>query len=517
MRYTPNTITRREAVSRLAGLAAGCAVGGRTMALAPEPPQRPLNVLFINSDQQRFDALSCAGSTIVSTPNLDRLAREGVRFSSAYTPSPVCVPARAAFMTGLSIHTSRCITRPTDPGMQFGSGTFDQNLVKHGYAAEYHGRWHSPMELTDCYANEVTLKFIEPYRRYLATTTGNKPETKPGQFVEEIGAWPYTPDAADFDLRTSQNNPPPHGVKGVRYGIDESPADQTYSAFVANETIAALERNRDKPFSITAAFLSPHHPMTVTRSFAEQVDPSKMQMPTTLRDQRLNTPYEKWVWQMDETDMAALSVLQARYYALVQEVDHHVGRILDSLDRLGLSENTLVIFISDHGEFMGDHGLMQKFLPYRESVRVPMLMRLPGRIPPGKVVDSVTNTRDLMETIFDYLELPTPEQEGHSLRPLVNGQSGYPEYTTSECGEGEGGYVLLATRDWKYVWTLSATQPDLLFDLNEDPQELNNLLGSNPKRGDYLERACKLRTTLLEWMESMNHPCRDRLAQAEIA
>lgn len=459
--------------------------------------------------------MSCAGSLKVATPHLDRLAREGVRFARAYTPSPVCVPGRTAFMTGLSIHTSHCIALPTDPAMQFGHGTFDQNLAKHGYHTEYHGRWHAPLELTDGYENEVTLKFFEPYRRYLADHVGALPTPKPGQFIEDISGWPYTPDAADYDLRVSQGNPPPHGVKGVRYGIDESSAEHTYTAFVADETIRAIERHQDRPFGITAAFLSPHHPMTVTRRFAEQVNPAAMTAPATLHDRRHNTPYEQWPWQMDETDMAALGVMQARYYAMVQEVDSHVGRILDTLDRLGLADHTLVIFISDHGEFMGDHGLAQKFLPYEESVRIPMLMRLPGRIPGGAVVDGVANSRDLFATIFDYLGLPCPEQEGHSLRPLIDGVSGYPDFTISEYGWEEG-YVMLATRDWKYVWTGPANQPDLLFDLNRDPRELNNLLGTNPQRNQYVSQAMQLRNIMLEWMASIHHPYLERLARTEV-
>lgn len=518
MRRGKLRMTRREAMATgLAGAATVCAAAGADPQRESEGKMdRPPNLLFIITDQQRFDALSCAGSDRVSTPNLDRLAAEGVRFANAYTPSPMCVPARTAFMTGLSIHTTHCISLPNDPWMDFRDGTFDQNLVKHGYHAEYHGRWHAPLAPTDCYANEVTLRFVDPYKRYLAETVGTLPEPGPGQIVDDLYGWPYTPDAPDYDLRAAQGNPPPHGVQGVRYGVSACPAEHGYTAFVADETIRALERNRDRAFSITAAALVPHHPMLVPRRFAESVDPAVMTPPETLHDRRLNTPYEEWPWQMDQTDMDAIGVMQARYYALVQEADYHVGRILDALDRLGLAERTLVVFASDHGEFMGDHGLAQKFLPYRESVRVPLIMRFPGKIAPGTTVDHVANTKDLFATIFDYFGLPCPEQEGRSLRPLADGGSdGGRDFTICEHG-WEDGYVLIATEDWKYVWTGPRDAPDLLFDLRADPRELTNLLGSNPARGRHLAQARALREKMLAWMAEIRHPYLERLARSEI-
>jgi arylsulfatase A-like enzyme len=239
-----------------------------------------------------------------------------------------------------------------------------------------------------------------------------------------------------------------------------------------------------------------------------------MALPATMNDKRENTPWTDWPWQIDATEIANMKLLEARYYQLVQEVDHHVGRILTTLDDLGLADNTLVIFISDHGEFLGDHGVTQKFLHYQEAIRIPMIMRLPGRIPKGCVVDHPVGSLDLTATIFDYAGLPCPPQEGHSLRPLIEGRRGdNPEYA---CSELASPYHVFVNRDWKYVWSREPNGMDMLYNLGADPHELNNLLGKNPDRAKWVPQAEKIRKAMQEWMRSINHPYVELLAKSQV-
>jgi len=519
-----NRFSRRDVIrigiSGLGGLALGCSLqdtGIRAQENQPENPKRPMNLLFMNTDQQRFDALSCAGNAFVSTPNLDRLAREGVRFRSTVTPLPMCVPARASFHTGLSTCTTRCFATLNDKDMQFGSGSFDHNLAKTGYHTEYHGRWHAPTQLADCYENQVSLDFRAPYRKYLKETLGDPPKPEPGQYVSFLSGWPYTPDPLDAKYANLWAGKEDY-QKVIGFGKYSLPPEHTYSAFVANQTIDALKRLRTTPFSISVGFLAPHHPWYIPEPFWGSIDPEKIPLPPTMDDDRKNTPYESFPWEAPGAYRKHMKLYHARYYELLQEVDYHIGRTLKALDDLDLAKNTLVIFTADHGEMLGDHGLIQKFVPYQGSIRVPMIMRLPGKIPEGRVADEPVNSIDIFATIFDYLGIPCPKQEGKSLRPLVEGNAGgWSEYTFSEWGWDTWiASTTLVSRDWKYVWTRSADMMDVLFDLGNDPDETTNLLGKNPDRAKYVPRAKEIRTEMLAWMETIKHPFREALAKSEI-
>ncbi|MHB0998417.1 MAG: sulfatase-like hydrolase/transferase [Armatimonadota bacterium] len=511
-------LTRRE-VLKMGAIGLGGLALGNLLELPVKAGEvkntrmKKVNVLFINTDQLRFDALSCAGNPYVSTPNLDKLSREGVNFTMAVTPQAMTAAAMTSYMTGLSIYSHGVVSVPDPKNTHLGSGSFDQNLVKSGYRAEYHGRWGMPMELADCYDNKVVSNWISLYKSYIKETLGDPPKPEPGQFVSFFSGWPYTPDPTDYEYRVSIGNPPGHNCYGVEYGIYTLPAEHTLAAFIADRTIDAMKRHHDVPFAITGAFLQPHHPQYVAKPYAGSIDPERMKHPLTMNDRRLGTPYVDYPWQIDGTEKRYMKLIHARYYELVQEMDHHVGRILRTLDDLGIADNTLVIFTSDHGEMLGDHGLTQKFVHYKESIRIPLIMRLPGKISAGTNVDHPVNSVDIFATIYDYLGMPCPKQEGRSLRPLIEGKkSDYPEYTFSEMSN----YTLFTSREWKYVWHVDANQSDILYDLQNDPYELSNLLGSNPDRTRYIPKANEIRKQMLEWMESIQHPLRDDFAKSKV-
>jgi len=254
----------------------------------------------------------------------------------------------------------------------------------------------------------------------------------------------------------------------------------------------------------------------VTRKWSDSVKPEDVPPPVSLHDRRLNTPYVQAHWQVDATDMKHMPLIRARYFQLVQEVDEQVGRILTGLDELGLADRTLVVFTADHGEFLGDHGLAQKFYPYQEAVRVPLIIRLPRRIPERKIVNTPVNLTDVHATILDYLGCSAegrPNRESRSLRPLIEGRSQrFRTYTFSEMAN----WHMIVSGDWKYVWFPAPQKPDLLFDLRKDPREINNLLGSSPERGRHLAHARTLRRRMLEWMDEIGHEKRDAFAASEI-
>ncbi|HKI88251.1 MAG TPA: sulfatase/phosphatase domain-containing protein, partial [Draconibacterium sp.] len=200
----------------------------------------------------------------------------------------------------------------------------------------------------------------------------------------------------------------------------------------------------------------------------------------------------------------------ANYYALVTEIDNWVGKILNTLDELGLAENTIVIFTSDHGEMLGSHGMREKNVFYEESERVPLIIRFPKEIKRGTVVDHYVTNLDLFSTILDYAGVGKDIQsDGRSLRDLIEGsKSDRPGYIVSEWnfrGDIISNYMVLY-KGWKLMvpYSESSKVINALYDLNTDPHEMNNLLGSNPEKNKYIGKADELRGYLLEWLKKNN-------------
>jgi arylsulfatase A-like enzyme len=202
-------------------------------------------------------------------------------------------------------------------------------------------------------------------------------------------------------------------------------------------------------------------------------------------------------------DPAKIQEMMSDYYGLVTEVDDWIGKILKHLDDLGLAQNTLVIFTSDHGEMLGDHGLHSKMCLLEGSDHIPLLMRLPGAIPAGKVIDAPAGQIDLFATILDYLNQPGHSSEGHDLRPLIDGRdNGADRIAVSEWDSPHFPAFMVFDGRWKLMFGQTAKAPslDALYDLKTDPQEVNNLIGSNPDRDKYLGEAGRMKALLVNWL-----------------
>jgi len=249
--------------------------------------------------------------------------------------------------------------------------------------------------------------------------------------------------------------------------------------------------------------------MLPTKPYSKMYPVKNMVAPFSISDEMENSPYKKANGRLEHpeySDPEKIKYMISNYYGLITEVDDWVGKIMNKLDELGLAENTLVIFTSDHGEMLGAHGLREKNVFYEESAHIPLIIRFPGEIEKSKVVNGYISTVDLFATILDYLKIGQQKSDGTSLRGLMEGTDlEHGKYVVTEWdyrGDIESNYMILKD-GWKLIipYSESSTVINAMFNLNNDPYEMNNLIGKNPERLKYTEKAEDLRKCLLEWLK----------------
>jgi arylsulfatase A-like enzyme len=516
--------TRRQFL-QMVGLGIGGIMTSSSFSAAAAKPGRP-NLLFVMTDQQRSDALSIAGNSVLETPNLDRLAKQGAYFKNAYTPCAVCGPARSSILTGHTVENTGMKTNDRayyfeEEGLMT-MPTFDEILNGEGYHCEYYGKWHSQTSHTDIYKNPVKAakngksifahggqKFV--WHDYLDKhCPGRKPQQ--GELIENMSERPYKTDPMDkyhgiSDAKLKAANKKP--VQPDQHGELLVSKEHTLTAFQAKQTIEAIERLKDRPFSITCSFHFPHSPIVPTEPYYSMYPARDMAPPVSIDDDMSNSPYagangRKGLPEYRDKDK--IKYMISNYYGLVKEIDDWVGKILNTLDKHGLTDNTLVIFMSDHGEMLGSHGMREKNVFYEESAHIPLMIRFPGEINSNTAVDGYVSLVDLFATIMDYLEIKEHKSNGQSLRGLIEGtDSEHGKYVVTEWdyrGDISPNYMIVKD-GWKMIIPYSTTSKviNALYDLNSDPHEMNNLIGKNPKRNRYAKKTEELRACLLEWLK----------------
>lgn len=240
-------------------------------------------------------------------------------------------------------------------------------------------------------------------------------------------------------------------------------------------------------------------------------DPKKMPTASSIGDSRMNSPYAPGRIYEPYNEHDKVQYMVANYYAFVTEIDEWIGKILNKMDALKLTENTLVVFLSDHGEMLGAHGMRGKFNFYEESVRVPFMMRYPKKIKGGQTITNPVSTLNIFPTVLDYAGLKSIPTDGYSLKGVMEG-SDAPKYNfaVSEwTWENEKiPSIMIRTEEWKLMTThrKGGVNVEVLYDLKNDPYEINNLLGSNPERFNYKEKAEEMRSKLLGYLKDVNSP-----------
>lgn len=422
------------------------------------------NVLFIATDDLNND-LGGYGHRIVRTPNLDRLARRGVRFDRAYCQFPLCSPSRSSLMTGLRPDTTR---------------VFD---------LQYHFRTGLP--------HVVTLPQMFRGGGYTAARVGKIYHYgNPGQIgtsgLDDPPSWDEVHNPAGIDrtrLESALTNYTPKRGLGSAMAFHADPAgrdEEHTDGMVATRAVEWLERHREEPFFLAVGFYKPHTPYIAPKKYFDLYEKARITLPELPVGYTNRVPRpalggtQPWPY-FGVTEDQARDCVRA-YYAVISFLDAQVGRLLDAVDRLGLRENTIVVFWSDHGYHLGEHGLWMKQSNFEQSARVPLIIAVPGMRSAGRACARPVELLDLYPTLADLAGLPAPDGlQGTSLRPLLEhprAEWRRPAFTQVQRGGFPGHSV--RTERWRYTeWDFGKRGLEL-YDHRRDPAEMRNL-ASDPR------------------------------------
>jgi arylsulfatase len=469
------------------------------------------NILLIMTDQQKATASHLYGNTFCETPSMQRLAEKGVLYENAITPHPLCQPARCALWTGQFPHQNGCRDNQT-PMLPDATHAFKiwNDLGYHcGLIGKNHCFEHpDDLALFDTW-NEISHVGI-PENAHHAGAEWFRP-------IENIN------EAHQLHKTMTPQNP------RFAYATSDSPFEDHSTGLVAGQTTRFLEAHQDEPFALWVSFPDPHEPWVCPKQYADMFPQEKIDLPPW-RDNEFdetspnrNRILNQMLSLKNESDEDIYGVL-ACYYGMVRFMDDGLGQILDTLDKLDLTRKTIIVFCSDHGDLMGEHGMQCKGgVFYDALVHVPLIVSYPEYLPTDVRDDSMVNLIDIVPTLFTLqgIEIPS-EMEGKPLPNVTDtlardvafseyGKGGKP-FTWDDLQampephgrktliqslqwrEAEGRRKMVRTREWKYIHDPMGDK-DELYDLVTDPWELTNVIGT-PSNKPIID---ELRLQLMDW------------------
>lgn len=454
------TLTRREFMAASAGAVAAASVmaaGARAEAQRGKP-----NLLLIMSDQQRGDAMGIAGNPAVKTPHMDRIGREGAYFPHGYSCTPSCTPARAALLSGLGPWRNGMLgyskipeTMPFEMPRMLGAAGYSSCVIgKCHYSPQRNSHGFDKMILDES-GREQSIDFRSDYRSWFYSVAPN-----------------LDPDATGVGFNDYVGKP---------YALPEYLHPTQWTGDVAVNYLETYDR--PEPFLLKVSFARPHSPYDAPPRFFD------MYREAPIPERHLGAWCERFAPRSGETDdiwhgdMGAEATRYARigYYGNITFIDEQIGRMLEVLETRGMLENTLVVFISDHGDMMGDHHHWRKCYAYEPSARVPFVIRWPeGMIdgPRGQVREECVEMRDVLPTFLDAAGAPGADQlDGASILGLLRDEGGWREYIDLEhdiCYDESNHWTAVTDGKTKYIFS-AFDGSETLFDLEADPGETTNL------------------------------------------
>jgi arylsulfatase A-like enzyme len=470
--------------------------------------ERP-NVMVIMSDQLKATASHLYGNPFCRTPALEKLAGQGVLFRNAITPHPLCVPARVSLWTAQYSHAHGA--RRNETMMPAGAA--------HAFRLWKQAGWHTALiGKNHCFAESDDLALFDTWC--------------------EIGheGLPEPPRVWGMDwIRPAESIQAAHAVRrnmpwqSPRIGcaMTHFPLEDYGTGLIAGQTVRFLEQHQRDPFALWVSFPDPHTPYETPEQYALLFPPDRIQLPPW-RDGEFDFAPERnrvlhRILGMDQDRREDVYQVLAVYYGMVRFLDDAVGRILEALERLRLSEQTMVVFCADHGDFAAEHRMMQKGGVFYDCLtRIPLIVAWPGHLPSGRTDDSLVNLVDVVPTLLHLQDLPIPRSmQGAPLSTVTQApprEAAFSEYGAGgppfhlvdleklhstgwqalmdslQRREAEGRRKMIRTKAWKYVHDPMGDL-DELYDLDRDPWELENVVD----RAEHRTRVAELKSKLLDW------------------
>lgn len=439
---------------------------------------KPRNVVLICSDEHARSALGCYGHPIAKTPTLDQMAGNGTRFTRAYTPSPICIPARASLATGTQVHEHRCWSS----------------------AEPYHGQAESWMHrLRD--QDHAVVSIGKLHYRSGSDDNGFSEEIAPMYLANEGRGWPQAL------LRSPMEHFPDAGQLAREIG----PGDSSYTDYDREITDEACRWLRhyprkisNKPWTLFVSFVSPHFPLQAPENFYRLYDNDELP-PMVGRAERERPPHPiveqmQRFWNYDDYfDEETRDIARRGYFGLCSFLDDNIRQVMMALEDSGADKDTVVIYISDHGEMLGNHGFWAKSVMYEDSVGVPLIMLGPGIA--GGINETPVSLTDIAATVEDITgglgSAPRAPWQSHSLQQIVD-QPMDDRFIFSEYHDGGSptGFFMIRQGAWKYVY-YAGGHPVQLFNLDDDPDELNDL----GEEARFEDKAAELHARLTEILD----------------
>jgi len=427
------------------------------------------NILWYCTDQQRFDTIGALGNPHVKTPTIDKLVNEGVAFERAYCQSPICTPSRASFLTGMypsRVHNTRNgnATFPDHPPL------ITKLIADSGYDCGLIGKFH----LTS--AGKRTEPRLDDGYSFWKFSHAPRDDWEEGHDYAE---WAKSQGA---------------DINALRETEERVPVEVHQTTWATERAIEFIDQEREGPWLLSVNIYDPHPPFIPPKAYADEFNPDDMPGPhfepsdVEIQARLKDADFQDEVRTPEEHDAKKK---QALYYAMIKLIDDQFARLMDHLEKTGQRDNTVIIFTSDHGETLGDHGLMYKGCRFYEGlVRVPLIISWPGKFSKGVRANGLVELLDKAATILDLAQVPLPEYfQGKSLLPVLKGESDpnhIRDFVRSEYFDalapfftgGTGAFATMHRTDRYKLVVYHSINEGELYDLQEDPWEHKNLWDS---------------------------------------
>ena len=434
--------------------------------------ERP-NVLFIISDDLTATALSCYGNTVCKTPNIDRLASQGTRFTKAYCQGTYCGPSRASFMSGYYPHAIKMLGYGSPRPAIGERATWAQHFKNNGYhTARVSKIFHMGV----------------PGGIEKGTDGADDPASWTERFNSAGPEWKAPGDGETLENNADRQKPGPVG--GNTFVVVEADGNDLVHSDgkTAAKAVELIKQNRDKPFFLGVGFVRPHVPFVAPRKdYTDFLPYSRMQLPPKLKDDWADIPKAGINYKTSKNmkmDLRRQKKAVGGYYASVAFMDRMVGQVLNGLKEAGLEDNTIVIFTSDHGYHLGEHDFWAKVSLHDESAAVPLIIRMPGKKP--AVCHSLVELLDLYPTLSNLCGLEVPKHlQGKDISMMMTDPT---KEVRSAAFSVNGKGFLLREQDWAYIaYGKNGQGDEELFDMKQDPKQFTNL-AKDPKHAQIIAR-----------------------------